>query len=54
MINALVEGMGELDPGSMLPRIEVQTDESGLWVKADHDQLRAILWNLVLNAAVPV
>ena len=50
-IHVLVEGMTELPTGEVLPPIAVTVEESGLWVKADHDQLRAALWNLVLNAS---
>jgi len=45
----LAEGMTDLPPDGQTPEVVVET-EPELWVRADRDRLRAILWNLVRNA----
>ena len=36
--------------GKDSPDVKVEAAEAGLWVQADRDQLRGVLWNLVRNA----
>ena len=48
-IAALAESI-RLPPGDATPEVAVEEAEQ-VWVEADRDQLKAILWNLVRNAA---
>jgi two-component system sensor histidine kinase PilS (NtrC family) len=49
-IHGLVAGITGLMTGRDSPNVKVEAAEAGLWVQADRDQLRGVLWNLVRNA----
>jgi len=49
-VHDLARSMAALQTGERLPTVEVTEATPGLWVKADLEQLRAMLWNLVRNA----